>query len=361
MKYFDDHPIIKRIFCTIGIVFIILIILSGIVITYVWNKLGKIDYADQHEVSADVTLQTEEYSFIEPTTDHDTAVTESEIEGTIDALPESADSSEVIEEVINILLIGTDERTQDYIENARSDSMILVSINKELHTVRLISLERGIGVPVLEGHLKGQYDLLTHIYRWGGADLLLETVRQCFELDVDHYVHLNFASFEKIVDAVGGIDMYLESREVPEVQGWPEDSGKYGNAGTYRLNGRMALNYARLRSIDSDWKRVVRQRKVILAVVEELKDASLLELNDLTNVVLPLIETNLSQLEVAELMLYGPTFLNSEFDHITVPKKGTYSGYVKNGQGFAVDFELNNDLIRRFLYEGVSSEDLLAE
>ena len=129
------------------------------------------------------------------------------------------------------------------------------------------------------------------------------------------------------------------------------------------LDGGNALAYARLRAIDSDWQRVGRQRKVILAVVDALKESSLLELNELADTVLPLIQTNLTKLEIAELILYAPNFLTSEFDQMTIPKQGTYGGMkIRNGaSAFAVDFELNNDLLHRFLYEGASSAQLLAE
>ena len=130
-----------------------------------------------------------------------------------------------------------------------------------------------------------------------------------------------------------------------------------------RVNGDTALRFARLRHIDSDWQRVGRQRKVILAVVDELKSSDLAELNQLADTILPLIQTNLTKLEIAELMLYAPNFLRSQFDQMTIPKQGTYGGIkIRNGAwGFGVDYEINNDLLYRFLYEGATSEELLAE
>ena len=363
MKRFRPHSIYSKIFRVVLILFLIVLLLAAAVFWFVWSKLGLISYddsvADTHESSSSPTepnFDPIEATNVVPVEDL-LSVTEPD-----SVISDPADDISANDSVLNILLIGTDERTTDYITNARSDCMIVVSINKELKTVRLVSLERGIGVPILEGDLKGQYDLLTHVFRWGGADLLLKTVRHCFELDIEHYVRLNFAAVEKIIDAVGGIDMHLKAREVPEVYGWPEDTDKVAYDGMYHLDGRRALNFARLRSIDSDWQRVQRQRKVILSVVDELKDSSLMELNDLADVALPLIQTNLTQLEVAELLLYAPNFLKSEFDQMTIPKQGTYGATgIPNGKGFAVDFEINNDLLYRFLYEGVSSEELLAE
>jgi LCP family protein required for cell wall assembly len=288
----------------------------------------------------------------------------------INEVPPTVPESDVIESdgVMNILLIGTDERTSQYHTNARADSMIIVSINKNRNTVRLVSLERGIGVPILDGEYKGEYDLLTHIFRWGGADLLVRTVEHCFKIDVDHYVRLNFSAVKDIVDAVGGIQVNLSGAEADYLNSALDYHSTSGNqeilvAGSNHVDGGTALAYARLREIDSDWQRVGRQRKVILAVVDALKGSTLLELNSLADTVLPLIQTNLSKIQIAELVLYAPNFLQSEFDQLTIPKKGTYGGMTIRGGGgaFAVDYEVNNAILKEFLYGDATSEELLAD
>ena len=72
-------------------------------------------------------------------------------------IPERADEDNWgQEDVVNILLVGTDERVEEFSVNARSDSMILLSLNKEAKTIKLVSLQRGIGVPVLEGIYEGE-------------------------------------------------------------------------------------------------------------------------------------------------------------------------------------------------------------
>lgn len=257
-------------------------------------------------------------------------------------------------DVLNILLIGTDERSNSFSTNARSDSMILVSINKAKNTVKLVSLERGMGVPILEGDYAGQYDWLTHIFRYGGANLLVKTVRTCFNLDLDKYVRVNFNSVRQVVDMIGGIDMYLSEAEANalDIDGTGYEEYTAG-AGVYHLDGEKALSYARLRSIDSDWQRVARQRNVIMAVVQRMKSSNLFELDSLANVVLPLVQTNLSKWEIAELVMYVPSFVNSDFDQMTVPPEGTYGGMTgMGGRGmFAPDFELNSQILHEFLYE----------
>ncbi len=339
------------------VILLLILLLISLVIGYVWSKLDKITYADEIE-----------NNYLSATVPHVDSQTEPDDEESYivdiaglatEEAPPTVPDTEVNQDddVMNILLIGTDERTTAYNTNARADSMILVSINKDKKTVRLVSLERGIGVPILDGEYKGQYDLLTHIFRWGGADLLIQTVEHCFKIECDHYVRLNFAAVEEIVDTIGGVDVELNGAEV----------GYLGvfyplRVGVNHLDGEQALAYARLREIDSDWQRVGRQRKVILAVVDALKGSTLRELDNLADTVLPLIQTNMTKLEISELILYAPNFLTSQFDQMTIPKQGTYGGMnIRLGAGaFAVDYEINNEILQKFLYEGVSSEELLA-
>ena len=81
-------------------------------------------------------------------------------------------------------------------------------------------------------------------------------------------------------------------------------------------------------------------------------EQQLRQLNDLLDTTLPLIQTDMSMLEIAEMMLYAHTFLTSEFDQMTIPKQGTYGGMTgMQGRGlFAVDFEVNSQILKDFLY-----------
>lgn len=355
-----------------------LLVLVGGVLAFLWFKLDMIRYDDEVDYGVYTETVVQQDSAEQETNGQEMVTQEPEIadeENIVDIsglemveeAPEIPDS-EIAEDsnVLNILVIGTDERTKDFSDNARSDCMILVSIDKQNKTVKLVSLERGIGAPILEGIYAGKYDWLTHIFRYGGAELLRKTVEHCFKVDVDHYVRFNFTSVRSVVDAIGGIDIKLSAREAAALNGnitSTAPSRQRMVEGVNHMDGYYALHFARLRSIDSDWKRVERQRKVILAAVEAVKGANLIELNELANTVLPMVQTNMTKLEIAELMLYAPNFLKSSFDQMTIPKHGTYGGMglMQGRGGFAVDYEINNDLLHRFLYEGATSDALLAE
>ena len=349
------------------ILLIILTILLAVlsVVAYVTAKLDLIQYADETQppVVQEVLL-SEQTGQVEETEEADYVVDIAGLE-TVETLPVIPEG-EIHEEddVMNILILGTDERTKELNVNARSDAMILMSINKTDNTVKLVSLERGMGVPILEGQYEGNYDILTHIFRYGGADLVTRTVREVLKVDVDHYVRFNFYAVKEIVDAVGGIDMELTAAEAAAINSAgisnraTTGSQKELVAGMNHMDGGITLAFARLRSIDSDWQRIERQRKVIIAMVDALKGSSLKELNDLATAALPMVQTNLSKLEIAELMLYAPKFLTASFDQMTIPKQGTYGGATGlGGRGmFAPDYELNSQILHDFLYGAETAE-----
>ena len=125
------------------------------------------------------------------------------------------------DDVFNVLLIGTDERTDgSYSENARGDACMLLSINISGNSpvISLVSLERGMGVPILEGPYAGQWDWLTHTFRYGGAELLMEEVSEVLKVDVDYYIRINFNIFVHTIDTLGGVTVNFDAAEAEAFQ-----------------------------------------------------------------------------------------------------------------------------------------------
>ena len=317
---------------------LILLLLVGTVVGFVISKLKLIDYNDG---SLEGLRLEDFFNADEEDFDLDFSGLE-EMEG----FPQIPDAEiQRDDDVINILLLGTDVHTENNLDHARSDCTMIISINKSDKTVKLVSLERAIGVYMRFGEREGKYDYLTHAFRWGGAKLVQDCVEQHLRVEIDYYVRVTFDTVRTVVDAIGGVDLELTGPEAGALEG----SYPYIRSGMNHLNGEQALAFARLRHIDSDWRRVERQRKVILAAVDAMKGANLKQLNDLLNETLPMIQTDMSMLQIADLMLYAPNFLQSEFDQMTIPQEGTY-GYASGIKGFAVDYEVNSQILRDFLY-----------
>ena len=348
MNWFREHKILTALL----VLLLLLLILVGIAVGYVYSKLSLIQYDDGSGGGyADESAPPEEAKdFLAEIEASGPGVDISGLEEveTYPVIPDAEIQDD--DDIVNILLMGTDSYDGSLTKYARSDCMILVSINKTENTVKLVSLERGMGVFMEYGEMAGEYDLLTHAFRWGGANLVCDCVENHLRVEVDYYVRVTFSTVEEVVDAVGGIDVELTKAEADVLPGM--------QPGMNHMNGKQALTFARLRCIDSDWQRVERQRKVILATVNALKDASLTELDAVLNVALPLVQTDMSKLEIADLLLYAPNFLKSEFDQMTIPEQGTY-GYKNGIKGFAVDYEVNSQILREFLY-GPEEEETTA-
>lgn len=253
--------------------------------------------------------------------------------------------------VINILFIGTDDAGSGFSTNARGDSCILFSINTagDHPVVSLVSFERGMGVPILEGQYEGQWDWLTHTFRYGGAELMLKEIQYCFSLDVDYYVRVNFHSFIAGINAIGGVDVEFDREEANY---FINNFDYPAVVGTNHLNGSMALKYARLRAIDSDWQRIQRQREVIESALNQLKKLELADADTLINELLGLVRTNLDEETITRLLLLLPSLPQATVQQMTIPQEGTYGGMTgMGGRGlFAADFEVNTRILHEFLY-----------
>ena len=89
-----------------------------------------------------------------------------------------------------------------------------------------------------------------------------------------------------------------------------------------------------------------------MAVIEKLKGSSFSTLNELCDLALPMIQTNLTKMEIAELILYSPKFISSEFDQMTIPIANSYGGMtvMSGAGGWALDYEKNNAALHEFLF-----------
>lgn len=336
----------KIIISVIVILLLIVLLVAGFVI----SKLRKLDYNEGIVSEEVVTEEIEEEILV---TDE-----EAEILGEAEVIL-SEEEVQSDEDVYNILLLGTDEKTSKFSTNARADSIIILSLNKRDNTVKLVSLQRGMGVPILEGQYEGEYDWITHMFRYGGADLMLRTINEVLNVEVEHYVRVNPNTFRALIDAIGGTDIVLTAEEAKAINLAGQAYSKMQTVyeGLNHLDGYNTFAYTRLRSIDSDWKRVERQRTVIQSLMTSAKDMTLKDLNNMLDTVLPLVQTNLTTMDILGLITYAPAVLGMEMEQMTIPVKGTYGSMTGLGgrKLYAVDFQENSKILHEFLY-GVEDE-----
>ncbi|MBQ6633661.1 MAG: LCP family protein [Ruminococcus sp.] len=240
-------------------------------------------------------------------------------------------------DVLNVLLIGTDGRTED--ERGRSDSMILFSINKKTEKIIMTSFMRDIylEIPNIES------TRLNHAYAYGGPPLLVETIEHNFRIKIDRWAQINFASFERTIDKIGGVEINVMPDEVPYISG-------VDHSGKQLLNGKQALAYSRIRVIGTDFKRTQRQRNVLEKIVQKAKGMSLSELDDLMEAVLPEVTTNMQESEILDLLWDSRELLSYERVQCRVPKNDSWE-YLTIRQMSVLGIDFDDNI--RYLWQNI--------
>jgi LCP family protein required for cell wall assembly len=216
---------------------------------------------------------------------------------------------------INILVLGTDKRPDDPTHYARSDTLLLANIDTVANAVRIMSIPRDLVVDI-PGYGKNKINaayLFGEYYQepGGGQALSVRTVSQFFDVPIDYYVAINFQGFEKVVDAVGGVDINVPYSIDDYNYPTDEQGDLYGqmhvhfDAGWQHMDGQRALEYARTRHADNDFARSKRQLQIILAVRQKALSLDLLRtLPGLIDALGGMVQTNIpfdQQLGLAQL------------------------------------------------------------
>ena len=197
---------------------------------------------------------------------------------------------------VNLLLIGVDSNEGSH----RSDTIAFVSINLEAKTIKLLSLPRDTRVQITDHG----WQKLNHAYAYGGVKLLQETVINYLGLPIHYYAVVNYDSFPRIVDLLGGLEINVDKRlyYVDRAGGLYIDIPK----GPQRLDGTKALHYVRFRNDAlGDIGRVKRQQVFMHALLEKIYSPEILpKLPQLVREAIAMIETNLPPSQALQLASY---------------------------------------------------------
>ncbi|MBK8049271.1 MAG: LCP family protein [Anaerolineales bacterium] len=183
---------------------------------------------------------------------------------------------------INILLLGTDERPDEY-SPSRTDTMILLSVSPNDQSIGMLSMPRDLWVPIPGQNITTKINTAYMLgelnkYPGGGPQLAKDTVSSFIGRPVDYFVRVNFDGFREIIDQIGGIDINIpytiHDDEYPTVDYGVETF--HLDAGLQHLDGATALKYARTRHGDSDYGRARRQQDIIRAVAEKVLNAGMI-------------------------------------------------------------------------------------
>jgi len=179
-------------------------------------------------------------------------------------------------ERVTVLLLGIDEREQEE-GPFRTDTIILVTLDPVTLQAGVLSIPRDLWVHI-PGYTENRINTAHFLgdaynHPGGGPALTIETLRYNLGVEIDYFVRVNFDGFIRLVDEIGGIDIYVEER-IDDPQYPTADYGVERliiEEGLHHFNGDLALKYARTRySASGDFGRARRQQQVILAILDKV-------------------------------------------------------------------------------------------
>ena len=259
-----------------------------------------------------------------------------ELKGTNEELSISTETEEKSKEqnITNILLLGVDKE-----ENA-SDTMIIFSLDKDTNTAKLISIMRDLNVELGPSANKHK---INYAYNVGGVEESVRVVNREFDLDINKYVKVSFDDLVDIIDYIGGININITESE-RRILG-------LSTVGNVNLNGEQALSYSRIRSIDSDYIRTSRQRKVLIAIFNKAKSIPVSNYPKVISDLSSNVQTNLSTLELLNLGESVMKLSSNELEGFRIPIEGTHYDLMDKGIYYlGWDKEKNKEAIHEFIY-----------
>lgn len=259
-----------------------------------------------------------------------------ELKGTSEELSISSEAEEKSKEqnIMNILLLGVDKE-----ENA-SDAMMVFSLDKDTNTVKLTSIMRDLSVdlgPNAEKHK------INYAYNVGGVEESVKVVNREFDLDINKYIKISFDGLVDVIDYIGGININITESERRIIG--------CSNSGNVTLNGEQALEYSRIRSIDNDYERTSRQRKVMMAIFNKAKSIPVSSYPKAISDLSSNVETNLSTFELLDLAKAVMSLSSSDLEGFRIPIDGTsYDSMDKGIYYLEWDRVKNKEAIHGFIY-----------
>ncbi len=227
------------------------------------------------------------------------------------------------QERVNILLLGIDKRPDE--QYARTDTMILVTVDPANKTAGMLSLPRDLWMEI-PGYYESRINTAYYLgekngYPGGGPALAMKTVQHNFGVPVHFYVEVDFNGFREIVDTLGGLDI-----NVPKTLDDPTfPSEDYGydpfhiDAGLQHLDGATALKYARTRHIDSDFGRAERQQQVLIAIKDKALQLGLIpKIPELWTTMAGTMQTDLQLVDILELAQLADQITPDKIDSVVL-------------------------------------------
>ncbi|MGB8451943.1 MAG: LCP family protein [Anaerocolumna sp.] len=278
---------------------------------------------------------------------------------------EHADGARHEDYVTNYLIFGIEE-----FGGARNtDSMMIASINTKNDTLKLTSLLRDSYVDI-QGYKANK---LNSAYARGGARLLVDTIEKNYKVQIDGYVSVDFKSFEKIVDLLGGVTIELgkeEAQYLNKTNYISQKKNRNVKEGVNHLNGNQVMGYVRVRKVktlggvNNDYGRIVRQQRALKAIFDSYKSPkNLFKILSFTKESLGYVTTNLTQDLIEKAMADMVENKITTLDTFRIPVDGAFDAPKKyNGITYPIvlDWDKNRVELYKFIFDDTEKEAVAA-
>lgn len=219
----------------------------------------------------------------------------------------SIETQEKMEGYWTVAVFGVDSRDGALGKDTRSDMQMILNINLGTGEIRMVSVYRDTYLKIDK---KGRYDKINQAYFKGGPKQAIEALTENLDLNIDDYASFSWKAVADAINLLGGIDVDISPEEFRVINGFITEtvestgvgSHHLKKAGLNHLDGVQAVAYARLRKMDTDFKRTERQREVADLVLKKAREADFATLNQLVTTVLPQISTSIGMKDVFPLI-----------------------------------------------------------
>ncbi|SHH26598.1 LCP family protein [Clostridium grantii] len=260
-------------------------------------------------------------------------------------------------DVINFAFFGIDSRESG--ETARSDSIMIATIDKEHNKIKLSSIMRDTYVSI-SGHDK---DKITHAYAYGGPQLAVSTLNKNFDLNIKYFVTVDFFDMEKIIDTLGGVEIDVKKDEIDLINGYSVETSTISKtkrklvtkSGLQVLNGMQAVSYTRIRyTAGGDFVRTERQRTVLTALLNKIASMDKAKFATIVPTLAQYVETNLGATDMLSIGIDALQAGISNIDQERFPIDGNAFDKKINGIYYlTTDLDLTTEQIHDYIYEDI--------
>lgn len=253
--------------------------------------------------------------------------------------------------VINVLCLGVDTRNQNTVSGL-TDSMIIISVNRELGRITMTSIMRDSYAYLESPNGVGSFNKINSAFPFYGVENLIDTIEDHFKIRIDGYATINFALFKAAIDKLGGVGVPVAQYEADYINRVYDFDIK---AGEYTvLNGDEALAYCRSRNCDSDGdvSRTRRQRILLTNLLYKFSNVETSEIKGYIETFLPYVKTSYSEAELVSLATKAVVggWVHFQTEQYVVPDEASRKAHSGDVWYWEVDYPLAAQTMQNNIY-----------